>query len=657
MMTDLEKQLQKWLYREATSDRQNRAERIKDISFYDNITPLADKAAAGLGYGHDTPRINTIREKVDWAVGQISKVKMMTKVLSNGRSAKFARIAEWRQNQVSSHMKVCKFNREMRKVLKDAVLSGEGIALVKMTREKNGDDDFYLTRVKHRNWRNIFYDSDYREDDFRESKYLFDVSWHDCDDIIAKYKGSKKEIEAMKYSIQRDDNPDQSLAAFYQNDFYSNINSMSDNTTGDGRMKVLYGMVWWREKADGRTRGVVKYAEVVVSPSFGTLHLLTKPQMPFNMHEIPYIRVVAGRYQETGHVFSPMVRFRRGIEKNLNEIFRTMQSLAKNHTVLFSSKAIPKDVEVTSEVLEKTLSQFFNSQGGVLGLDDISEDAIKVSDNSPKLKIMGELFNNLMNANEITGTTIDQSLLGKSSNITAAVSMQEKEKHARLSLSDLIASYTDSMKTVGQMMLSIIIQWEPVMLFPPFQSEDGGSVLPDMPDGGDLENVALFYDVDPKSELQQNEQFMQIMGEMVKTMPQIAPAVMVALNEMTGAVPPATMRSMLKQAALSGVEVPEDNLTQADKDEIQQQREQVKQENDMAKKIEMGEKMSEIQFTKARTQETIAKTKLLTVEAMTQTSETAKVDEETDKIKMEAIAIKMEILNPPEEESGWTSTK
>lgn len=660
-MNQQEKILQKYLYREACNTRTNRIERIKDIRYYDNLTPIAEKSGGELGYGNDAPRINTIREKIDWSVGHILSKEMITRVIGAGKDENNRRVAEFREWQIKSQHSAANMRRKIERVLIDAALSGEGIMRLRVKPVMNGRA---IITAERRNWRGVFYDTAWQEDDFSESRYLFDLSFIDFDELKFKHPGKKQKLKEFETEVLADRNPDQLLAnsyGYFGNTFGDNGDD-NFSSEGEARREVLYGLAWWRENEKGYPGGRVYWAEVAVSPCFGKVCMLTPKKPGYEMNEFPYIRIVTARYNESGYVYSPIPRFRRGIQRMMDIVFRSIIKLSGKNSMAVSEHALPKSMSLTPRQWIENAKEFVEGDSGILVAGEVGKEHMLNLDNSAKLDKMVNLFSTLMTSSEITGISIDPSLLGQRTNINSAVALQEKARQVQFSMSQLTSNYQECMRLAGGMTLSMIRQFEPFLHFPPYSDSDGGEFSPSIPQGidYDLEAQSMYYDVVPRPAMEHNEYMMKMMTELAKTDPRAAPSLFLIMNHVSQSIPDSMMKRVAKQFALAGHAIPPEMLTQADRDEIRQEQENVKRQAEMASQIENAGAMAEIGLKKASAIKTETEAKVLAQKIETQNREIRHVEAKTEKAEAEAFAIEVEARRPPEKknkESGWKTAK
>ena len=679
------------LLREADRTLTSRQERMRDSNMYDNLSPVSEKNANGQE-GVNISRINTVREKADWTVGHISESQMISRVMANSDDPEVRRFEELRHWQVETQMKANPgFDREMTKILRDSVITGEGIGRVRLNPTSKEKAMIVLER---RDWRGVFYDHTYQEDDFHRCGYLFDVRWVSVDKLKKFYKNKVEFIDKFKQMIMNDTNPDQRMATFYASGFGWEATpngwvGMSDNE--DDRMFVLFGEAWWREYSEDHPQGKVKFAKIVASPDFSKVELMTDAADGYKMNEIPYIRIVSDRYRESGFVYSPIIRFRRPMEVFQNDVFNAITMLSTRRKVALTPEALPEgDRNVRQDLA--IANDWANRAGGSLYARTLDPKHFQIIDESQSIKVLSEVLEMVRMDNERNGGAIDPSLLGRQTNVNSAVGIQEKAHHASLAM-PLVNGWVNAHQWVGDMFLGLIGEFEKSLEFPPYmdmkgdlrqnpehltmrqqQKQQGGGDMPaptmEAEEVGknlyavmnakpmspimrfrSIEQQRCFFKVSMIPKKAAHEAFQKMMFELTKSAPDSAAALLVILGEELNIIPAGRSNDVVRVLALAGHNIPLDGLPMHEQDEIKNILAERNKPQQEAQQAEMQKMMSDFQKTMAMAQKLAAETQSILAAIPADQLAAAKVAAETNKLNAET----KEIQDNPGggEGGGW----
>ena len=631
--------LSKSLRREAQRCRENRVERIGDFNAYDTLNPVGDKTAK-LG----NIKVNHVREKADWAINHISGLSLEARVVSHADDEQSMQQEEFLNFQLESVIRAnSNYDREMREILRDAAVSGEGLGKISVRRTLSGAAEIILER---RNWRGIWYDHDYTKNDFLQSDYLFDLEWHVFDNLKKLYKSDV--MNSWIRMVNEDKNPDhtiaQSIMGASNTGWKTGWNGWS-RTESDERKKVLYGDAWWRVYTKENPMGDVMTAKIIASPDLNHVHILKNKdgestQRPgYKMNTFPYIRIVADRYSETSFPYSPLIRNRRGNEVMMNEMMRGILLEAISPKLMIKQGSLPEGVK-NPEQFARSLN-FWNSEfGGSIILPEIDETNVKPIDNAKRMEAMTRAYEMLMSEDQRHSGAIDASLLGQSTNVSSAVGMQEKTRHARLSIGNLIHGWEYAHKDAGDKILSLIMQFGDTIEYPPFLNAAGAAMR--SPPPMDLTQQRVFYSVRVNPSRDVNEALNSQIENLVKTIPQIGGPVMAIVNKHQKLIPPEVERELLEVMARAGVPVPMDSFSMAKRKELEQLNQQKQQQEQEARQIENQERMAKIEKDLAEAARARAEAQKLMLESETEKVNRAKKGAEVNKTLADAEKSKAE---------------
>ncbi len=596
-------------------------ERNIDSDYIDGLTPQDDGLSQILGQQmsrFDIPRHSQMRTNVDWAIGYISSLNLVASVLpvknypiENKDSVMDE--ADYRRWQIKATWDANKFKTHIDKIIADACISGEGIGRVEVAR--SGRSDILSSRLKWRNWRGVWYDSQSEMDDFKDARYLFDLQWQDIDIVSAYHNIPHGDIEMYSRVPELDRNRDESLILM-SNDSYDNISS---GFTGDERKQVLYGQVWYRDFKERK----VKYAPIVVSRDLSEIKFLKAPSSPYEHNSIPYVRLVADRYKKDGLPYSPLTRLRRGQERFMQYPFRAIIELASGRKAIASVDCIPKDENgiplFSPDEWAKVAKDWLNSPNGILfKRSGLQEDDFQILNNDAVLKNMIDLFTILSQSSEKSGMPIDPGLLGQSTNIHAAVALQEKAKQAHLSLNRLTNNYSNLVEEVGELTLCHIIQYGEAMEFVSPMREDGTvEDEVDKPEGT-MSQVRMKYRITTKNRESgfETEQ-LKMITEMIKVVPEkLQPAILYIANSIVPFGNSGAMKDLAKMLLKEGIDLPDSMLDNQMRKEKKQMAEGQAQQQQEAAEFQKRAAEAEIEEKETKSDEQAAKAILARAKAL-----------------------------------------
>ena len=667
------------LLREADRTLTSRYERIQDSNLYDNLSPVSQRNNYGGSQG-EAMKLNTVREKVLWTVGHIADSPLISRVMANTDDPSVKNFEEMRHWQVQTQMKANPgFDKEMKMCLSDAAITGEGIARIRL---KPTSQEKAMIVLERRPWEGIFYDHNYRKDDFRDCPYLFDLRWVSIGKLKEFYKKKEhhKFIDAFKQLILNDSNPDQRMANFYASESGWQATSSGWMVGGeeDDRLFVLFGEAWWREYSNEKPEGQVKFAKVVASPDFSKVEFMTEPAEGYKMNEIPYVRIVADRYRDSGFVYSPIIRFRRPMETFQNEVLRAINMLATRRKVAITTEAMPEGERNVAQ-MTAIANDWANRAGGSIVLKTLDPKHFQIIDDSASINVLTEVLKMVREDNERNGGAIDPSLLGRQTNVNSAVGLQEKAHHASLAM-PLVDGWVNAHQLVGDMFLGLIGEFEDVLEFPPYMDMKGDlqrnparpSDMPQAPAAPSPEDMLQMQEVgqdmyevmqtakSPSPDMQfmgidkqrcffkvsvvpkrtADEAFQKMMFELSKSAPDSAAALLVILGEELNIIPAGRSNDVAKVLLLAGHNIPMDGLPMRDQQEIQNQLAQRNKPQEEARQAEMQKIMTETQKALAMANKLNAEAQKVLAQIPAEQLEAAKTAAETNKLNAEAKDIK-----------------
>lgn len=517
-----EKMLGDYLHREREETRVSLHNRKRDADYFDGMTPSNDYMSQEFGYNeHENVKINTIRRNVDWAAGYIKGLKLNSRVVPQSNNEMARKYSEYRNWQLTSQWEACKAQRQVDKALEDALITGEGFLRIKTEMVLKNR---VRAVVEHKSWKNIFYDR--MNMDLNKARYLFHLSFQSPERLIERYPKHKTKIMEYKTYILNDRGIDQSEAHEFRT---SDINPNEEH--------IAFGEAWWREYDENHPDGKVVYAPIIADEALNKVHLLEPPRSPYTFNKFPFVSIVADRYKRDGYPYSPLVRHSIGIEKVKQYALRSVIEAASRSGAVIDSRAFPDDPDISHDQFAQSVADQLSRPKGLAVVNNL--EGVLMRDNHNEMNNMITLFKMLLESSSVNGIQMDPALLGSTTNLTAAVAMQEKARHADLSLTKPIESYQSAIEDLGEMMLAMIAQSEMLMEFPAFINDDGEINNMDMTEieqfGADnkraIEGFRFAYRVvADQSKTGYEQELLKMITEMAKVAPDLAPGLLLAAD-------------------------------------------------------------------------------------------------------------------------------
>lgn len=626
MMNDnkVENMLGEYLRREREETRVSLENRKRDHDYFDGMTPSSDYMSREFGYNeHENVKVNTIRRNVDWAMGYIRRMKLHSRVVPLSNNDKARKYAEYRNWQLQSQWEACRAQREVDKALKDCLVTGEGFLRVKVKTVLPGK---VRAVVEHKSWKNIYYDRMNMRLD--RARYLFHMTFQSPKKLIEKYPQHEVKIREFKTFILNDRGIDQSEAHEFRT---SDISPEEEH--------IAFGEAWWREHEEGVPEGRVIYAPIIANEALDRIYLLEEPRSPYPFNKFPFVSIIADRYGRDGVPYSPLVRHSIGMEKVKQYTLRSVIEAASRSGAIIDQRAFPTDSEVSQEEFVKSLREQLSRPRGLAIVNNM--DGIDLRQNHNEMQAMVQLLTLLYESSQVNGSPIDPSLLGSNTNITAAVAMQEKGRHADLSLTQPIQSYQAGIEDIGEMVLVLISKNEVKMEFPAFLNDDGEVNAMDMSEieqYGEENNRAIegfrfaYRVIANDSSTGYEQELLRMFTEMAKVAPEMGLGLLVATDKVVP-LGKGVLEAVAGMAQKAGHILPTNILPEkmrkaGEEKEMQAQQQQQQQaemekQGFMAELEKIGAEAEALEakaaLDEAKRQKTIVETKILPLEALAET--------------------------------------
>lgn len=579
---------------------------------------------------HENPKFNTVRGKIDWAGGYMKKMKLHSKVIPHSNGAIERQFAEYRNMQLMSQMEACRAQRQIDRAITDCLITGEGILRVKM-KTITKEPLRLRSVVHHKSWKNVYYDR--ANEGIQEARYLFNLSWQPAKRLAERFPQHASKIMQFGTFILNDRSINQADAHEFRT---SDINPEEEY--------VAFGEAWWRVVDKDYPDGKVVYAPIIANEALDEVYLIEKPRNPYNFNKFPFVSIVADRYKRDGCPYSPLLRHAIGIEKVKQYVLREIIKVGSRRGAVIDKRAFPKGGATSAQSIYETINgikkQLSHSDG--LAVVD-SLDGIEFHHGEKEMAGLLTLFNTLETSSNINGMQIDPALLGSSSNITAAIAIQEKGRHADLSLTKPINSYQAAIEDIGEIMLAMIAQGEKYMEFPAFINNDGEVNSMDMAMihnvGADgrraIESFKFSYRVAAdQSQSGHEQEQLRLLSEVAKTNPELGGAI-VMLSDRIVPMGYGIKDDLAEMFLKSGKMIPTSRMSERVRQVSEQLQMSQQQEREQQEQMQRIGFMSEIEETNAnaeameadarykdaKTEKTIVETKLLPLELLAQTTE------------------------------------
>lgn len=248
-LAKLHGKLMGWLNLERDKQGLNRIEMAMDEDFYDGIQ-WSDEDAATLAERGQAPLVfNQIKPTINWMLGTERRTRVDGKVLP--RTEDDEQLAEVKTKLLKYLSDVNKTPWSRSAQFKDQIVAGAGW----MEDCISTDPSDELLQTRYVNWKQIYHDSDYKEIDGSDMRYLFRWSFLDVDQAIALLPGFDNVLRAAAVEsnqVQLDDDNVWYLGARVNAEStgdYAAVTRRGMSSAGvlTGREKVKLYEAWYRE--------------------------------------------------------------------------------------------------------------------------------------------------------------------------------------------------------------------------------------------------------------------------------------------------------------------------------------------------------------------------------------------------------------------------
>lgn len=171
--------LMNWFYQERDKQAENRYQMALDEDFYDGLQWSDDDIAELTARGQAPLVFNLIKPTINWLLGTERRSRVDGKVLP--RSDGDEEMAEVKSKLLKYVSDVNKTIWKRSDAFKNCVIAGAGWTETAI----ETDPTMELLAKRHVNWRNIYHDSNFRELDGSDMRYVFRWSFLDVDMAVA----------------------------------------------------------------------------------------------------------------------------------------------------------------------------------------------------------------------------------------------------------------------------------------------------------------------------------------------------------------------------------------------------------------------------------------------------------------------------------------
>jgi len=503
----------------------------------------------------------------------------------------------------------CKMTTGLRKALHMVADIGSrcGVAYLKegmkVDRDSIGDDVRLIPYWQHSDWQCNWPDSTAAESDLSDARYHFEIYQHDLDTKCMQYPEHHKLLRDLSCGYTPRKSPDESLG--YDSDIYGgglfDLNRKTDANEGSEERRIVSIGVCWHfqnflDKKSGRLVLVCCANEFATDPSFTRVHSLAPPKHLYMHNRIPVSQVCYARYTQDGMPYSPAVNDRRGINRAMTWMLRTMLTQASSNTIkvnmtnlhnAMASMASPdlsvkRVLQQYQEAARQQIKTF--PEWGPPGSLEFGQERYD-------MQKQVELFSMPKGMSDATHN-IDPSLLGQRTNIEAAVAMQAKLDTAHSALSSFFDSYDAGVAASHQRMLANIRQFGMSVHYGPIINENAELMVMEPEDFKTIaEHKAEFVAIpEAKDTTLIRDQLTLIMLVAEKLPAEMAAAYLPAVVRASG-VPEGhrILRSMIELNAKMGITtasalVPDSMKKQVEQMESQNQQQQAQAAGQMQRK-------------------------------------------------------------------------
>ena len=468
---DLQRRLLSFYRQELDRQEENRAEMATDEDYYDNIQWTPEEIEALRERGQAATVYNVISQSINWILGSEKRGRSDYKVLP--RRKEDGKAAERKTALMKYLSDVNHTPYERSRAFEDAVKAGIGWLECQYQDEDDGEPIYEGAE----SWRNIIYDSTYRNIDMADCRYIFRVKWVDLDVATAMFPERKAALEEAAT-----DGFDTWGADDYDGDDAMDSNEYERAMSGAGRDAFEYGRrrvrlieCWFRKpvrvnKLRGRMsdfRGEV-YDEADERHQYevetGRCEIATGPMMrmhcaimttnalmcvgpsPYRHNRFPFTPVWGYRRSRDGMPYG-VIRFMRGMQDDVNKrMSKSLFILSANKTVMEDGAV--EDVEEYRVEASRPDAVIVKRPGKMLEMNvdrDLAPAHLELASRAIQM------------IQQVGGVTDE--LLGRATNAVSGIAIQARQEQGSVGTSGIFDNLRLAFQQHGEKTLSLIEQY------------------------------------------------------------------------------------------------------------------------------------------------------------------------------------------------------
>lgn len=455
-------------------DRQeaNRAEMATDEDYYDNIqwTPEEEQALKERG---QAPLVyNVISQSVNWIIGSEKRGRSDFKVLPRRKDG--GKAAERKTALLKYLSDVNLFPFERSAAFEETVKAG----LSWLECQLEDGDEGEPIKSRFESWRNILFDSTYRNLDMSDCRYIFRVKWVDLDVAIALFPDREEQLRNAAtdgtdvWGVDNEDGDDAMDSLEMENDSGASARDLE----GYGRRRVRLIECWYRQpekvaKIVGRSsefRGEIYEpedqrhqleleegrAEIREGSAMMRMHVVimtTKDMLwhspsPYRHNRYPFTPIWGFRRARDGMPYG-VIRWMRGMQDDVNKRMSKALYILSSNKVVMDEGAV-EDIELFREEVARPDAVIEKRVGKALELNvdrDLAPAHLELASRS-----IGMI-------QQVGGVTDE--LLGRSTNAVSGVAVQARQEQGSVATNKLFDNLRLAYQQHGEKELSLIEQF------------------------------------------------------------------------------------------------------------------------------------------------------------------------------------------------------
>lgn len=454
-------------------DRQeaNRAEMATDEDYYDNIQWSEEEQAILKERGQAPLVYNVISQSVNWIIGSEKRGRSDFKVLPRRKDGGKAAERKTALLKYLSDVNWLPFERST--AFEEAVKAGLGWLESQLS---DADDGEPIT-ARAESWRNIIFDSAYRNIDMSDCRYLFRIKWVDLDVALALFPDRAEQLERAAtagddlWGVDNEDG-DEAMDSLE----YERATGTSARTdSGEGRRRIRLIEAWYRvpeqveklrgwqsdfkgevyDPEDERHRLEVETgrATIVKSPMMRmyvsimtTCDMLWHSPSPYRHNRYPFTPIWGFRRARDGMPYG-VIRWMRGMQDDVNKRMSKALYILSSNKVVMDEGAVD-DIELFRDEVARPDAVLVKRPGKELVLN-VDRDL-----GPAHLELASRSINMIQQVGGVT-----DELLGRATNAVSGVAVQARQEQGSVATNKLFDNLRLAFQQHGEKELSLIEQF------------------------------------------------------------------------------------------------------------------------------------------------------------------------------------------------------